>query len=93
MTNQTLTQIQEEFEKNFYPYITNGKGLAAKDFLTQSNLRVIEKVRQMVENNRVSMTELDKDDPDNYGALYARAGCNKVIEDILFELSTLIEQK
>lgn len=103
--NQTLTQIQEEELKKFddllfdYGYETfneNGdtaKGLVAKEnlksFLTQSNLRVIEKVKQVVEEEISELeawAKVTKSKQDVKEYKFAVFVLKKV-------LSTLIKQK
>jgi len=66
--NQTLKQIEEEFEKEHWVKILNEYGSLhkkdAKAFLTKSNLRVLEKVKadlmKKIEN-LPSTYELDED--------------------------------
>lgn len=76
--NQTLKQIEEEFEKEHWVKILNEYGSLhkkdAKAFLTQSNLRVLEKVKEILKKHR---------------GIYGMGN----IDDVYLELSTLIEQK
>lgn len=103
--NQTLTQIQEEFDEKFTyqkPTRKYGKILYAtpvllasvdeiKSFLTQSNLRVIEKVRQVVKSELLKRM-MKYDSKDGYSTLHDEI-LEKVSNDVDDILSTLIEQK
>lgn len=106
----TLTQIQEEFDEKF---LSKSNEIPIQQinqlriFLTQSNLRVLEKVREMVESAR---KETRKDGvlmevvwgenkyPNTVGDLDAmcsenrNVGYNEALNDLLSDLSTLIEQ-
>lgn len=102
--NQTLTQIEKEFDEKFgntpaiagkitdsdeccncgedlalelYEAFSNGYEMAKDDirpFLTQSNLRVLEKVKEILKKHR---------------GIYGMGN----IDDVYLELSTIIEQK
>lgn len=85
--NQTLKQIEEEFDERFgkFSVNVNKKPLTSKevkDFLTQSNLRVIEKV-----NKEWMSLNLRNDNKENWGKELSKFGV------FMQGLSTLIEQK
>lgn len=85
--NQTLTQIQEEFDRDC-PWLGSTYEQDAKnrkwvsDFLTQSNLRVLEKV-----NKEWMSLNLRNDNKENWDKELAKFGV------FMQGLSTLIEQK
>lgn len=98
--NQTLTQIQEEFEEKYAAFefcdqdnmtITKPQMKKLSAFLTQSNLRVIEKVKEMVEENNKWATENNEYDDEKWKIHYG--GYKEAVKNILSDLSTLIEQK
>lgn len=94
--NQTLTQIQEEFEEKYAAFefcdqdnmtITKPQMKKLSDFLTQSNHRVLEKVKEMVNkhgNNHSGIHGEYLERPMMY--------CDDMARFILDDLS-LIEQK
>lgn len=93
--NQILTQIQEEFDKKFLTdfdmeivgWNTDEPDIdEIKDFLTQSNLRVIEKVKEWVEHRK----------PIRRSEQVTHSTYNDGARDILDEFEnflSLIEQK
>ena len=108
---KTEEELREEFYERFKLgyFSLNTPTLIRKDFfdfltkirreaIAESNLRVIEKVKEMVESKRqkdkVYITRQQGLEIQVYGDDLAEAvGYNKAVDDIKSDLSTLIEQK
>lgn len=104
MTSPKKAEWEQEFDKRFLQFLehhreqididTLGVPLfpkEVKNFIRQTHTDLLTELRERVEGMRKE--QLDKNDPDNYGACYAIAGFNDALSKTQALINSILKNK